>query len=421
MIPVLLWQNFTGTKKRTGWAARLFGHLPADLELPKPDSQVLWIHGVSVGEINLLSTLYGPLQEAIPGCKIYVSSSTDSGLELAKTKFPEGSVFRCPWDFSWAIRNVFKKLKPSAVILGELEIWPNWVAKAKKESVPVFVVNGRLSHSSHHGYRRLSFLTGPIFQGLELVCCQTNPYAQRFSSLGVPKKDVLVTGSMKFDAANVERGVPQKAIQFQNLVSIDENDFVFLAGSTSDPEEQMVIQSFFELKESAPEARLILVPRHPERFEQVAILCRKATEKFVRRSLVCGKGDVPAEWEILLVDTVGELRDWWSLASVGFVGGSMGKRGGQSMIEPASIGVPCCFGPNTSNFKDVVDMLLSKKAAEVVQGKDSLTQFLIQLYLDKSKANEMGEAARKLAKSQTGATLKTVQAIAKRLSAKVSS
>lgn len=413
--PVVLWQRWVLGKQRGGWRERLWGER-LDLQFAtsgEPQRPVLWLHAVSVGEVNLLVTLVPALRERYPDYRFAISATTDTGLALAHERFPADTVFRFPLDFSWAMAKVLTQLRPSAVVLAELEIWPNLLRQLQQNQVPVIVVNGRLSEKSFARYRWVRRLMAPIFRSLSLVLVQTDEYRDRFMALGVPKKRCRVSGSIKFDSARIDRNNPATQT-LRTWAGIAETDVVWLAGSTSAPEEEVVLQVFGRLSETCPQLRLVLVPRHRERFEEVAKLCEQTKLRMVRRSQATDESI--ERWDVLLADTIGELSAWWGVADIGFVGGSMGTRGGQSMIEPAGYGVAISFGPNTANFRDVVSLLRGADAAVVVRNAEEMQAFVERCCLDETYRNALGQRAQAIAKSQTGATARTIEALSPFLS-----
>jgi 3-deoxy-D-manno-octulosonic-acid transferase len=413
--PVVLWQHWVQGKPRGGWRERVWGER---LDLPsatsgEPQRPVLWLHAVSVGEVNLLATLVPALRERYPNYRFAISATTDTGLALARERFPADMVLRFPLDFSWAMATVLQQLRPSAVVLAELEIWPNLLRQLQQKQVPVIVVNGRLSEKSFARYRWVRWVMAPIFRSLSLVLVQTEEYRERFIALGVPKKRCRVSGSIKFDSARIDRDNPATQT-LRSWAGVSDSEVIWLAGSTSAPEEEIVLQVFQRLRAACPKLRLVLVPRHRERFEEVAKLCEQSPFKIVRRSQA---NDEPIErWDVLLADTIGELSAWWGVADIGFVGGSMGTRGGQSMIEPAGYGVAICFGPNTANFRDVVSLLRGADAAVVVRNAEEMQAFIERCCQDATYRSSLGHSAQAIAKSQTGATARTIEALAPFLS-----
>lgn len=401
--PWLLVTSWRTGKYRHGWPEKLLGRVP-----PRSGNQpCVWFHAVSVGEVNLLAGLLNELARRRPDIVFVISTTTRTGYELACQKYADHLVCYCPLDFSWAVKQALRRLRPDLLVLAELELWPNLINAAKQHGVPVVVVNGRLSEASYRGYRRLRWFISRMMCNLASVAVQNEAYAARFLDLGVPPDRVHITGSIKFDNAVTERGNPRTA-RLAHLAGITPHHQVFLAGSTQAPEEAIALASFQEIQPRFPDLRLILVPRHPQRFAEVDKLLAASGAGYLRRSQL-EQSAAPPAWQVLLVDTVGELAAWWGVAQLAFVGGSMGDRGGQNMIEPAAYGAAVCFGPNTKNFRDVVTTLLQAEAAVVVRDGGELTAFLERCLRDEEYANGLGTRAQSLAISQRGATARTIE------------
>ncbi len=399
--PWLVWKSWRTGKYREGFREKFFGLVPQR----QSNRPCIWFHAVSVGEVNLLAPLLAKLAATHPDCQCVVSTTTMTGYALAKKKYSGTTVFYCPLDFSWAVRNALERIRPTALVLAELELWPNLVRLSHAAGVQVAIVNGRLSDRSFRGYRRLRWFIAPLLRRLDLIAAQNDEYAARFLELGAKPQAVQVTGSIKFDGAQVDRDNPVTQ-RLANLAAFSVNDIVFLAGSTQEPEEALAIETFRTLAPEHPRLRLVLAPRHPERFAEVGALldaCGLAWQK--RSELLTARRP---EARILLVDTIGELGAWWGTANIGFVGGSLSSRGGQNMIEPAAYGVPICFGPNTRNFRDVVVSLLAADAAVVVQSGEELTAFVRRTVADPLFAAGLGGRARDLVARQRGATDRTL-------------
>ncbi|MBL9122031.1 MAG: 3-deoxy-D-manno-octulosonic acid transferase, partial [Planctomycetaceae bacterium] len=361
LSPWFAYQALTRGKYRHGWGARLLGNVPR----PAGGRPVVWLHAVSVGEVNLLATLLKEFDRRGLEVECAISTTTAAGYALAKTKYAPRTVFYCPLDFSWAVRRALARLRPELLILAELELWPNLIRYARASGARVAVVNGRLSEQSFRGYLRVRRLLAPTLARIDLIAAQNAEYAARFRQLGARPEAVHVTGSLKYDGAATDRKNP-KTERLAELAGIRATDVVFLAGSTQDPEESLALDSYLALAPEYPELRLLLVPRHPERFGEVAQLLKRRNLEFQRRSELEATGPNPAT-RVLLVDTVGELGAWWGTARIAFVGGSLSTRGGQNMIEPAAYGAAVSFGPSTRNFRDIVAALLGAEGAQVVQ------------------------------------------------------
>lgn len=401
-FPWLLWNAWRKGKYREGYAAKLWGNVP----LRTSPSPCVWLHAVSVGEVNLLAPLLKELQARHPHWECVISTTTHAGYALAHKKYVEHTVFYCPLDFSWAARRAMRRMRPDVLVLAELELWPNLIRAAREQGAKVAVVNGRLSAHSFRGYRRVRTFVRHVLAQVDLIAVQNKEYGDRFLALGARADRVHITGSVKYDGAQTNRRNPGTQ-QLAALAGMDRDDVVWLAGSTQEPEESIVLSAFRRLSADFPRLRLILVPRHPERFEEVATLIEASGVKWRRRSQLRENSSHDAA-RVLLVDAVGELGQWWGTAHVAFVGGSLGKRGGQNMIEPAAYGAAVCFGPNTRNFRDIVENLLAAKAAVVVRDEAELESFVRRAIVDQEFAIRLGVNARRFVAGQLGATARTV-------------
>jgi 3-deoxy-D-manno-octulosonic-acid transferase len=410
--PLLIWRRLVQGKDRRGNAEKWLGRGDARTG----NRPCLWLHAVSVGEVLQLRPVLEELERVRPDVELVLSTTTVTGHDVARDKYPRCRVVFFPLDFSWAVRAAFDRIRPTTVSLVELELWPNFLAEARRRGVPVGVVNGRLSERSHRGYGRLGFLARRMFGALAYAAAQSPEYARRFVSLGVPVDRVEVTGSIKFDRIEADRDNPRTA-ELRRSLGIAEGERVFIAGSTQDPEERLAIEAWRSLRDEFPDLRLVLVPRHKERFEEVAKLVRSEGLPLLRRSEVRqGRGTPDAARDldagpVLLLDTLGELAACWGLADVAFVGGSLTRRGGQNMIEPAAYGAAVLFGPNTWNFRDIVALLLDANAARVVRDGSELRDAVGTLLRDERTRLEMGRRARELVLAQQGATKRTVERI----------
>ena len=400
--PWLLYQCLRHGKYREGWSAKFYGRVPERTG----NARCLWLHAVSVGEVNLLAPILERWERLHPDWEIVITTTTQAGYHLALKRYSPRLVCYCPLDFTWAVRRAMRKLRPDLLVLAELELWPNLVAAAKAHGAKVAVINGRLSEKSFRGYRRIEWLTRRILEQIDLIAAQNEEYAARFRQLGAPESAVQITGSIKFDGARTDRGNAETR-RLAALSGITEDDIVLLAGSTQAPEEQYALEVFSRLAKEHPRLKLILVPRHPERFDEVADLLGSHGVNWQRRSALAHSPADPTA-RILLVDVVGELGAWWGTAQIAFVGGSLTRRGGQNMIEPAAYGAAVAFGPNTWNFRDVVALLLANDAAIVVHNQDELETFVRRCLADRAFADELGRRARQLVTLQQGAADRTL-------------
>ena len=379
----------------------------------------LWLHAVSVGEVNLLAPLLNMIERQRPDWECVISTTTATGMATAKKKYPQHVVFYCPLDFSWAVKAAVRRVRPDVLVLAELELWPNLIRAARQGGARVAVINGRLGEKSFRGYRRIRPLVASLLRRIDLLAVQDETYAQRFRALGARSETVHVTGSMKYDGAQTDRNNPTTR-RLAALAGLADDDVVLLAGSTQESEEEMVLAAFRQLSRQWPRLRLVLVPRHPDRFEAVAKLLDSSGIPWQRRTALdreTASGvpsaplsplPTPHSPRVLLVDVVGELGAWWGTAQIAFVGGSMGSRGGQNMIEPAAYGAAVSFGQNTWNFRDIVSAMIQHDAAVVINDDEQFTRFVRRCLEQPGYAAALGRRAQTFVQSQIGATERTL-------------
>ena len=405
-LPWLVWQAVRKGKYREGYAAKFLGRVPRR----SGEKTCLWLHAVSVGEVNLLAPLLQKIERQRPEWQCVLSTTTTAGMRVAQKKYAGLAVFYCPLDFSWAVRTAMRRIRPDLLVLAELELWPNLVRAARDHGARVAVVNGRLGERSFGGYRRIRWLVKRLLGEIDLLAVQDEAYADRFLRLGARPESVRVTGSLKYDGAETDRLNPA-TVHLAELAGLDNDDAVLLAGSTQEPEEAYCLETYRQLRGRWPRLRLVIVPRHPERFAAVARLLDESRLRWQRRSRLEAEGPDRSA-RVLLVDALGELSAWWGTARIAFVGGSLGTRGGQNMIEPAAYGAAVSFGPNTWNFRDVVDRLLERRAAVVVRDQEELTAFVGQCLEKPEEAATQGRRAQELVREQLGATERTLDLLA---------
>ena len=278
--PLLIFRAFRSGKYREGWSEKVLGKAPWRIG----DRPCVWFHAVSVGEVLLLRPIVGELARRRPGWDVVISTTTPTGLAVARRTYPDLVTFYAPLDFSWATRRAMARIRPTVLALVELELWPNLIWAAKRSGVGVAIVNGRLSLRSHRGYRRLRGPLGPTLRRIDAVAAQTEEYAARFVDLGVPRDRVRVTGSVKYDGLETDRDNP-RTLALRRALGLSPADLVFVAGSTMEGEEAAALAAYREARKAHPRLRLVIVPRHAERFEKVAAWLRGQGEIVVRRSL----------------------------------------------------------------------------------------------------------------------------------------
>lgn len=408
--PILAWRALREGKYRQGWREKLFGRVPR-----RPGNETcIWFHAVSVGEVKLLRPLIEEIGRRYPEWEVRISCTTSTGLQVARADYGDLVTFFAPLDFSWAVRRAMARVRPTMLVLVELELWPNLIHAAKKAGARVAIVNGRLSEHSFRGYSKIRWAIGSTLRRLDLVAAQTDEYAQRFVQLGTLSETVRVTGSIKYDGLEADRGNP-RTIALRRALGISASDVVFVAGSTMDGEEVAALEAYQVAKARHPRLRLILVPRHKERFDAVAKSLAERGAVVLRRSELAGqqRRTIPGD-AVILVDTLGELSDVWGLADIAFVGGSLFPgRGGQNMMEPAAYGAAVHFGPYTSNFKDAVEGLLACQGAKRLEGPGALAQALLQDLDEPDVADARASAGRHFVLAQHGAAARTMSELAR--------
>ncbi|KAA1261952.1 3-deoxy-D-manno-octulosonic acid transferase [Rubripirellula obstinata] len=371
----------------------------------------LWIHAVSVGEVNLLPSLVAKLKERRPDLAVAISTSTDTGYDLAVKSFGKDNVFFFPLDFTWAVSRTLANLKPEQLILTELELWPNLVRLATDQGCPVRIINGRLSEKSAASYQRFAKFIRPTFARFDWVGCQDEEIKQRFEECGVPANRMSVTGSIKFDNAPHRRDT-ETVMRLSQWSGIDPWQRVWIMGSTQEGEEAIALSVYQRLTEQQPELRLVIVPRHVERFDAVADLIK--AKGFIPHRRSSDPSLHRQGWEaerVILVDTIGELRDWWGVGPIATVGGSFGSRGGQNMLEPAGYGSAVSFGPNTKNFRVIADGLIAAGGAVRVADEEELHHFVRRCLNNIPAADSLGRSAQTVVESHRGATKRTLDAL----------
>jgi 3-deoxy-D-manno-octulosonic-acid transferase len=405
-FPWLAFKAVTVGKYRRGLKDKLLGLSSGPLVPLSPCPRV-WFHGVSVGEIHLLRQVVSAFRQRHPDWQCVISTTTDTGFDEAKKRFPDLPVIYFPFDFSWAVARTVDFVQPALIVLAESELWPNFLLAAKRRQVPVALINGRMSPRSFRRYRRVRLLVRFLLRRLDLLAVQTREYANALQNLGAAPNAVHVTGNVKYDGVTTNRDNPQTR-QLRTLFNVTDDDLVWISGSTQAPEEGISLKIYQRMRAAHPHLRLFLVPRQKDRFDEVAQLLERSGLPFVRRSRLTTP--MTDRERIVLVDTIGELSALWGLANIAFVGGSLdGRRGGQNMIEPAAYGAAVVFGPHVWNFRDTVDRLLAESAAIQVGDAAELETTLQRLARDADERQRLGAAAQRFVLQQQGATGRTME------------
>lgn len=399
--------------------AERMGHVPPR----EGNAPAVLIHAVSMGEINATRALVQQLQAARPGLHVIVSTTTDTGHQRGLQLYgnaPDVTLIRFPLDFTAAVARTLDHLRPDAVVLMELEVWPNFLRQCHRRRIPVMVVNARLTPHSFQRYKWISPVTRRMFSRLAAVAAQERAYADQFASLGVPADRVSVTGTMKFDTAELADTVPG-ATELASALHLREEEPLWVCGSTGPGEEQLALAAYKELLKDFPTLRLAIIPRHPERFDEVARLIEQGGYPVLRRSSpTFPPSPLPhSPPPILLGDTMGELRKFYALATVVLVGRTLVDLGhrqrGSDMIEPAALAKPTIVGPWTHNFAEVMNAFRSANAIYEIPSPSSLATTIASILRDPTAAAETARRAQDTVRQNKGATAAHVQLILRHL------
>jgi len=403
-MPWWLLEMLRHGKYRIGWRERL-GRVPDWLFTPGPGNTI-WIHAVSVGEVLAISRVVEELKMHLPGWRIVVSTTTDTGQKLARERFGANNVFYSPLDLPFAVRAYLRALQPNLLLLAESEFWPNLLRWARLSGASVAVVNARVSDRSLPGYMRVQRPLRRVMQNVRLLLAQSEEDARRLVKIGAPAERVHVSGNLKFDV--IPPANPAILAQFLGALEREKIGPLLVAGSTLEGEEAMLLDTFRQVVLQYPAPLLVLAPRHPERFEPVASLLASSGVPWTRRSQ--WDGQRPIAGEIFLLDSIGELASLYEYADLAFVGGSMVPRGGHNVLEAAQFGTPILVGQHTENFRDIIEVFRKADALRVVTPQ-SLTATVLQLLENDHDREVLGRRAAEVMRSQRGATERTVNAL----------
>ena len=383
---------------------------------------VVWIHCVSVGETQAARPLVQSIRERFPETLIAISTITVTGQNLAREVFKEDAakVFYFPFDWRWVVRRTLRAIKPDTVIVMETELWPGFLRECQRQQIPVALVNGRLSETSFRRYRMIKSFMTRVLESLTVAVMQTEADAERLRALGIDASKIVISGSLKFDAGNLPV-TDSLTTEFRERFDLNDERPLVLAASTHAPEEQIIIDAFKQIvAKSSTKPRLMIAPRHPERFAEVAAVIETSGLSWARRSAAQSPED--ARSQVILLDSIGELRSVYSLAPIVFVGGSIAQTGGHNIIEPAAAGAAVITGAHTHNFQVIVETFL--RAGAIVQlpplsdwkATMDLAKVISELLANPARRLELGARARELVNENRGATERTLQSLAPILS-----
>lgn len=371
----------------------------------------VWIHAVSVGEANVAARIAKGIRKRSPGVPIVVSTTTTTGQDMMEKagKGVVDRVFYYPLDISFIVSRVISKINPRLYVVIETELWPNLMTALKRKGVPIAVVNGRISDRSFRNYLKVKPFISGMLGCIDVFSVQTKDDASRIVRMGAATERVTVTGNVKFDQG-ISEGLPLPVRPED--IGMRQDDLIIVAGSTHFNEESQLIDVYKRLSGRIPGLKLIIAPRHVERAEAVKVYIEEAGLRHMAYSGLRGKGapggGKTGTYDVMVVDSIGHLKDMYALATIVFVGGSLVKKGGQNIIEPASYGKPVVFGPNMYNFKEAVRMFLSREGAIQVADADELEQVLERLIKDDGMRRNISRKAVDVIRENSGAVDRTV-------------
>ena len=409
LLPRFLYDAFRHGKYVAGFRERL-GTLS-----PVTGQPLIWIHCVSVGETQAARPLVLELKKQLPNYRIAISTTTLTGQNLAREIFKNDAekIFYFPFDWRWTVRRTLKALCPEAVLIMETELWPGFLRECERQQIPVVVLNGRLSERSFRRYRLFRGFMSRVLRGVSLAIMQTEPDAARLRLLGIATEKVKVSGSLKFDAGTLPLN-DELTVALGARFNFNSDSPLILAASTHAPEERIVIEAVKQLiAHTVPTARLLIAPRHPERFGEVAALIEASGISWARRSASQQATDGTAK--VVLLDTIGELQSVYPLATIVFVGGSIAKTGGHNILEPAAVGACILTGAHTYNFREIVEAFVRAEAiVQLPAMPDSdtaleLEKLFAKFLTEPDKQRLIGERAKQLVNQNRGATELTME------------
>jgi 3-deoxy-D-manno-octulosonic-acid transferase len=406
----LLFRSFSAPDYRRRWAER-FGMFPAGTQ--NKSRKVIWVHAVSVGETLAAVPLIRCLQEQHPDHVVMITTTTPTGSAQVKKTFTSefaSDLIRhvyAPYDIPFAINNFLRRANPCLLIIMETELWPNLIHSCTTRHIPVVLANARLSEKSARGYQRLRALTQPMLAGLDVVAVQNVEDGTRFLALGLDKNKLQVTGSIKFDL-ELPEALREKAAQLKDDWSDRGKHLVWLAASTHAGEDEMILDAFGKLRKAFPSLRLVLVPRHPERFNTMYQQCIVRGFATQRRS---ENRSVDPAMDIMLGDTMGELLAFYGACDIAFVGGSLVSVGGHNLIEPAAWATPTLTGKHLHNFAEVSALLLQNNALVICDTSEDLHREMLALLSDQRRRRALGNNAQRVAAENRGALHKLLAII----------
>jgi 3-deoxy-D-manno-octulosonic-acid transferase len=385
------------------------GRLPVIFNLDGDPS--IWIHAVSVGEALMTRALIPDLRKRYPGLRIFVSTTTMTGQQVARTRLHDvDAVFFFPFDLPIFVNRTLRLVRPRLFIMMETEIWPNLLRACRRAGVKTMLVNGRISTRSYPRYRVARRFFSKVLDDIDRMCMQSDESSRRIIDIGADPARVVVTGSLKFDSVDAPMTPGRGAARVLRFFRMSSSRPVFIAASTLKGEESFVLGAYGAVRRAHPSTLLIMAPRKPERFSEAETLARQEGLRVVRRTELAIDAEPKAD--VVILDTIGELTHLFQIATVVFVGGSLVDQGGHNILEPAVYGKPVVFGPHMQNFAEIAETFVQQHAAVQIASATELPAVILRLVGDPVERARLGAAARALVEANRGATPRTLDAIA---------
>lgn len=403
----LWWIGRSNPEAFVRWRERL-GYVEASEE------PVIWVHAVSVGETIAAAPLVNALLRRNPDIPILMTAMTPTGSARARALFGDRVRYAfSPYDTPGAVRRFVDRVRPRALVIMETELWPNMIALSKQRDVPIFLINARLSARSARGYERVASLVRPLLCSISWIAAQADEDAGRFLRIGAKPESVSVTGSIKFDV-EISDEVRSASTSLRRQLGADRP--VWIAASTHEGEDRQILEAHQQIMSEHPDTLLVIVPRHPERFDDVARLADSMGLSVQRRSARNGAVENSgSSCQVYLGDTMGELLMLYGACDIAFVGGSLIERGGHNPLEPAAWGMPVLSGPHIFNFETIYNRLDAGKGLYITLSSDALASCVSQLVSDKAAADQVGRNALAVVNANRGALEKVVDGIVERV------
>lgn len=408
VAPIFLYGLFKTKSGKPSVGSRWREHFGNTPPLDNSDKPVIWFHAVSVGETLAVTPLIKRYALENPDSQIVITTTTPTGAEQAK-KLSDIAIHRyMPLDFSFAIKRFLRVIKPSKMIIVETELWPNTLHNVSRAGVPIVVINARLSERSCRRYQKIQPLFDIISPTITTLCCQFDDDAHRFERLGINSKRIHVTGSIKFDIHIAKQQIEQGHVLRE---AFGQTRPVWIAASTHHGEDNQILDVHKQLLNKHPELLLVIVPRHPERFNDVVNLCREQGFNTVRRSELVYP--LPAKTSVVVGDTMGEMMVYLAASDICFMGGSLlgNKIGGHNLLEPAAMGRPTLTGPSYFNFKEITQQLVDNRGTLICHNTEQIFCSISKLIEKPSLASAMGEASKQVVERNQGALSRTLDSL----------